>query len=337
MRKLLVILLPLLLFGSSLQAYDALIISKRAGHNRYTHGNIDRIIDSLQSRLAVQGMTFITFNVGNNSGQTYGTLAHPTKAVYNVSSSGEGFVETTLEELWWINLPSCVKIINFHATAGDCERHDTTPNTQGNVWNPFSEQFSGAALGNNKHGKSNTNETIFPTALGATLPFLSFMITAANPTGEYIANDEYYNLNDGAVQNDTYWQGNNDVLLRADEDGAFPNGVQIPIMWRLINIYGHTVISLSLGHNNDIVTQGKIQYEIFYRLVDWAVTPCIAPFNIRNEERLREPLTVDPDVQYIWTNSLGQELGISNTPPTTGLVFRRTPGKQDTRKLFVTE
>ena len=303
-----------------------LLLSHVEGTNKYTHSNIDSIANAVHGYLTANGVcsgdiSYAGNALNNSFWPDYEQSGNNWCIVVNISSSGSGFADELAEKAWWLNLPINTRIINIHSSCGDANRHSSVPGAPTSD-DFFAEMFSLASL-------TSTGISRFPTM-------------STNWTN---VTDEVYWLSDQHwPDNDSYWNATNIgvsgwyILARADENGPFPNGHQVPVIWEVYNSLTHHIINISYGHGPEIHTAGTPQFEMMTGILQYALDSyvtyqgtcsCIspAPLNIRQDTLLTEPI-VEPDGRiYKWYTIDSKFVGESEYPPLSNtLLIRRAYG-----------
>lgn len=290
---------------------NALIISKQAGQNYFNHSNTGVIIDSVYSILTQDGYNVtITNNYVSESNSDY-------CMIFNINSSGSGFVESSAEEIWWSTIPAGVQVLHFHSSAGDCERNTYT-GAPGNIWNNFSANFVKASLpNNNKHSWQSNTVDVFFTLNGSNL-------IQGNLPNTFTIQDEIYHVSEQQFANNNSYFNNQGtrILARADYDGPFVNGTQIPILWDSYHNGIHN-ISLTIGHKSDILDPLDYRRELLDNIIFWMESECPIVFALEDEDLLEEPVTTEGPIIYHWFTIDGKDLGWSEKPPVANRLLIR--------------
>lgn len=346
MKKLLtilVLLMPLL----ALAQPKILLMSHVEGTNKHTHSNIDAIATYITNYLyndkgiCLGDVSFAGNALSNTLWPDYEQSGSDWCIVINISSSGSGFADEQAEEDWWYNLPSDVEIYNIHSTCGDANRNSDSIQGAPPTRSFWSNRFSLASLPNNqKHSWPSNEDDAFLTTTG--------VLRFPNMTPVWIdVRDELYWLSDiHHEDNNSYWNrtkigihGNYvSILARADENGPFPSGHQVPVIWELWNDSLQHVVNMSYGHGSEIHTDGEPQSEMLKGIIDYLLDEatsngktcsCLggSPFNIREDSLLQEPTFYEPGRVYHWYTIDGRDLGESEYPPLSNtLLIRKAYG-----------
>lgn len=319
-----------------------LLLSEVSGPNSYTHSNIPSIKSAVEGYLTANGICQNDiYTAGNKLSNAdypdYELSGSNWCLVVNISSSGAGFANSLAEKTWWLNLPVNTRIINIHPSCGDANRHSSVPGAPASD-NFFAEMFSLASLpSTNKHSWSNNQDDAFLTPTG--------LLRFPNMSPVWIdVTDEIYWLSDQhSADNNSYWNNTNvgvagwHVLARADENGPFPNGHQVPVIWEVYNNLSHHIINISYGHGHHIHTAGQPQYEMLTGILQYALDkylsfqgPCSClgtAFDIKEDTLLKEPAFYEPDRMYKWYAIDGRYLGEAKYPPISNtLLIRKAYG-----------